>query len=167
LSDHSTDVKELFTSAMLDFVEEVGRIYDQVGQPRVFGRVSGLLWISPRPLNAEEIGSLLQISRSAVSSNIQLAQNFGQAKISNYRDSGGRREYYESSLSSNITQLFETFVKRFAGVRDLSRQGLKAIEADNQTARERLTAVDEFYSFLVATLLSAWEDFQNKQNPAD
>lgn len=165
MSDHSNDLKELFTSAMLDFVEEVGRYYDQSGQPRVLGRIAGLMWISPRPLNAEEIGSLLQISRSGVSSNVQLAQNLGQLKISNYRDSGGRREYYESSISSNIAQIFETFVKRLAGIRDLSRQGLKVIEDDNQIARERLNAADEFYSFLLASMLSAWEKYQNKQNP--
>jgi DNA-binding transcriptional regulator GbsR (MarR family) len=151
---------------MLDFVEEMGRYFDQNGQPRVVGRITGLLMIAPRPLNAEEIASILQISRSGVSANVQLAQSRNLIQISSYRDIGGRREYYESTVSANMDKIFELYLKRLTDLRDIARSGVKAV-ADDHPARERLIAAEGFYTYLVNTILSALEKRNElpEQNP--
>ena len=74
--DPTDKVPEL-TPPLHRFIEGMGMYFESQGIPRIGGRMLGLLMIAHWPLSAEDLGSLLQISRGSVSTNIRLLLSSG------------------------------------------------------------------------------------------
>jgi DNA-binding transcriptional regulator GbsR (MarR family) len=54
------------------FIEGMGLYFESQGIPRIGGRMLGLLMIAHWPLSAEDLATILQISRGSVSTNLRL-----------------------------------------------------------------------------------------------
>jgi len=59
------------------FIEGMGLYFESQGIPRSGGRMLGLLMIAHWPLSAEDVASILQISRGSVSTNMRLLLSSG------------------------------------------------------------------------------------------
>ena len=64
------------------------------GVSRTVAQIQALLYLSGRPLHAEEIAAALQVARSNVSTSLRELQNRGLAKIVHLP--GDRRDHYET-----------------------------------------------------------------------
>lgn len=71
------------------------------------GRIHGLLYITGKPLNAEEIMEALQLSRAAVSMNLRDLINWGIVRRVHRK--GDRKEYFESE--SDVWDMFTTIIR--------------------------------------------------------
>jgi len=76
------------------FVLHWGEMGARWGINRTVAQIHALLFISPKPLNAEEITALLGVARSNVSTSLRELQNWGVIKI--VHSLGDRRDYFES-----------------------------------------------------------------------
>jgi DNA-binding transcriptional regulator GbsR (MarR family) len=79
---------------ILQFIEEFGLFFNEVGLPRSVGRVLGLLLIcEPSHQSAEQIQEKLQLSSGSVSTAISVLSRMGIVKRT--AETGSRRLYYE------------------------------------------------------------------------
>jgi DNA-binding transcriptional regulator GbsR (MarR family) len=79
--------------AKQDFIESMGRHFEQEGAPRIAGRLFGLLMLNEEPCSLDEIAELLQASKGSASTNARLLERLGVAeRVSRPAD---RRDYYQ------------------------------------------------------------------------
>ena len=76
------------------FILHWGEMGARWGINRTVAQIHALLFISPKPLNAEDIAKILGVARSNVSTSLKELQNWGIVKIVHVM--GDRRDYFES-----------------------------------------------------------------------
>src|SRR5438477_7637199 len=76
------------------FVLHWGEMGARWGINRTVAQIHALLFISPKPLNAEDIAAALEVARSNVSTSLRELQNWGIIKVVHVL--GDRREYFDS-----------------------------------------------------------------------
>jgi DNA-binding transcriptional regulator GbsR (MarR family) len=76
------------------FILHWGEMGTRWGVNRTVAQVHALLYLSPKPLNAEEIAETLSVARSNVSTSLRELQSWGIVKPVHLL--GDRREHYEA-----------------------------------------------------------------------
>jgi len=82
------------TPVMTRFVLHWGEMGSRWGVNRTVAQIHALLFLSERPLTAEEIADTLTIARSNVSTSLKELQNWGLARISHVM--GDRRDHFDT-----------------------------------------------------------------------
>ena len=82
------------TPVMRKFILHWGEMGTRWGVNRTVAQVHALLYLSPEPLNAEEISKALSVARSNVSTSLRELESWGIIKA--VHRLGDRREHYES-----------------------------------------------------------------------
>ena len=85
------------TQAELEVADTIGRLMEFWGFKRPMGRMWTLLYLSPAPLGAAELGEQLKMSAGAVSMTLNELLKWGAVKKS-WRP-GERRDFYEAETS--------------------------------------------------------------------
>jgi len=85
------------TQAELEVADTIGRLMEFWGFKRPMGRMWTLLYLSPSPLGAAELGEQLKMSAGAVSMTLNELLKWGAVKKS-WRP-GERRDFYEAETS--------------------------------------------------------------------
>lgn len=89
------------------FVSHFGEMGSRWGINRTVGQIYALIYVSPRPLNADEIGQSLEFSRSNVSMGLKELQSW---RLVNLRHvSGDRREYFDAP--TDAWEIFRTLAE--------------------------------------------------------
>src|SRR3989441_10575966 len=129
------------------FVLHWGEMGARWGINRTVAQIHALLFISPKPLNAEEITAALEVARSNVSTSLRELQNWGVIKIVHIL--GDRRDYFESL--KDVWEMFRLVLderkKReidptIALLRECVAESQKAKDAYTQ---ERLSEMRDFF----------------------
>src|SRR3954463_12526523 len=140
------------TPLMQKFILHWGEMGTRWGINRTVGQIHALLYLSPRPLNAEEIATTLGVARSNVSTSIRELQNWGIVRIAHVM--GDRRDHFESM--KDVWEMFRVILderkKRETDptlhlLRDLTAQAGKRGEADPYV-RDRLAAMLDFMELM-------------------
>src|SRR2546430_12458729 len=76
------------------FSLHLGEMGTRWGINRTVAQVHALLFVSPRPLHAEEIAATLSVARSNVSTSLRELQGWGIVRVAHVL--GDRRDYFES-----------------------------------------------------------------------
>ena len=97
-----SEIVEELTPSMQNFIIHWGEMGTRWGINRTVAQIHALLYIAPRPLNAEEISSVLAVARSTVSTGLRELQGWGLIKVVHVL--GGRRDYFET-----INDVWELF----------------------------------------------------------
>lgn len=84
------------------FILHWGEMGTKWGINRTVAQVHALLYISPEPLNAEQITDTLQVARSNVSTSLRELQGWGIIRMA--QKLGDRRDYFESL--SDVWEMF-------------------------------------------------------------
>jgi DNA-binding transcriptional regulator GbsR (MarR family) len=132
--------------AELEVADTVGRLMEFWGFKRPMGRMWTLLYLSPEPLGAAEIGAELKMSAGAVSMALGELVKWGAVKKS-WRP-GERRDFYdaETSIGKLVQRVLRerelTLVREFAEALGRAEAELPAPSADEPEGlafkRERL-----------------------------
>ncbi len=130
------------------FVLHWGEMGSRWGVNRTVAQIHALLYITGRPLNAEDISRTLGVARSNVSTSLKELQAWNLVRVVHVR--GDRRDHFETS--TDVWELFKLIV---AGRRqreiDPTMQALKDCLASPGGAREPQGArqrVEETLRFL-------------------
>jgi DNA-binding transcriptional regulator GbsR (MarR family) len=89
------------------FVLHWGEMGSRWGVNRTMSQIHALLFITGRPMHAEEIVEALEVARSNVSTSLRELQGWGLVRLVHL--SGDRRDHYETS--SHVWELMRTIVK--------------------------------------------------------
>lgn len=89
------------------FVSHFGEMGSRWGINRTVGQIYALLYVSPRPLNADEIGEALSFSRSNVSMGLKELQSWRLVRLQH--QAGDRREYF--SAPDDVWAIFSTLAE--------------------------------------------------------
>ena len=82
------------TPVQQKFILHWGKMGTQWGINRTVAQIHALLFLSPTPLNAEQISELLSVARSNVSTSLWELQGWGIIRVT--QALGDRRDHYES-----------------------------------------------------------------------
>jgi len=83
------------TPVMTRFVLHWGEMGSRWGVNRTVAQIHALLFLSDKPLTAEDIADTLDIARSNVSTSLKELQNWGLARITHVM--GDRRDHFDTS----------------------------------------------------------------------
>ncbi len=89
------------------FVLHFGEMGSRWGLNRTLGQMYALLYVSPRPLNADDITAKLGISRSNVSMGLRELQAWRLVRLEHHP--GDRREYF--SAPQDVWHIFSTLAE--------------------------------------------------------
>ena len=139
---------------MQKFILHWGEMGTRWGINRTVSQVHALLYLSPRPLYAEEIAETLAVARSNVSTSLRELQSWGIVKIVHVL--GDRRDHFESM--KDVWEMFQIVVdgrKRreidptLATLRECVAELDRAEPADPYT-RKRLEEMLDFFEVMTA-----------------
>ena len=146
------------------FVLHWGEMGSRWGVNRTVSQIHALLYITGKPLHAEEIAETLGVARSNVSTSLKELQNWKLIKVSHAL--GDRRDHFETSL--DVWELFRTIVRErkarefdptITALREcLASEGLSM---EDQAAQQRIAET----LALMETLMS-WTDEMLRLEPA-
>jgi len=145
------------------FILHWGEMGTRWGINRTVAQVHALLYLSPKPLNAEEIAETLGVARSNVSTSVKELQGWGIVRLAHVM--GDRRDHFETM--SDVWEMFRVVMderkKRESDptlqlLRELTTTAEKKGEADAHV-RERLGNMLEFFE-----LMTQWYE-QTRQIP--
>ena len=143
----------------LQFVEEIGLVFDRSGLTRMAGRILGWLLICDPPHQSMgEIAAVLRASKGSISSMTRFLIQVGL--VERVSLSGERRDYFR--IRSNAwVELMQAKMAEITHLRRLAEQGLELLDSDDPARRERLENMRDTYLFLEAefpALLQRWQD---------
>ena len=134
------------------FILHWGEMGARWGINRTVAQIHALLYLSHRPLNAEEIADTLGVARSNVSTSLKELQNWGIVRIAHVM--GDRRDHFESM--KDVWEMFRVIMderkKRETDptlqlLRELSAEAKKGGAADPHV-RERLADMLSFFDLM-------------------
>jgi DNA-binding transcriptional regulator GbsR (MarR family) len=136
------------------FILHWGEMGTRWGINRTVAQIHALLYLSPRPVNAEEIASTLSVARSNVSTSLKELQGWGIVKRVHVL--GDQRDHFESM--KDVWEMFRVVLderkKReidptLAILRECIAEAAKDKQTDKYT-HSRLTDLAEFFETTTA-----------------
>ncbi len=151
------------TAVQEKFILHWGEMGARWGINRTVAQVHALLFLSPKPLNAEELTETLSVARSNVSNSIRELQGWGIVKLVHVM--GDRRDHFESM--KDPWEMFRVVLderkkREIDPTLVMLRDALAELEAEKQKdayTAERLRSLQDFFE-----TTSAWYN-QVKQWP--
>lgn len=149
-----TDRKSALTPLQQKFIVHWGEMGTRWGINRTVAQVHALLYLSPRPLHAEEIAATLAVARSNVSTSLRELQGWRIVRVVHLL--GDRRDHFESL--KDVWEMFRIIVderkKReadptLAMLRTAAAEAKAPGAADAHT-RERLSEMLQFFELMTA-----------------
>jgi DNA-binding transcriptional regulator GbsR (MarR family) len=143
-----SDMMEL-TPIQEKFVLHWGEMGTRWGVNRTVAQIHALLYISPQPLDAEQIAEVLSVARSNVSTSLRELQGWGIVKVVHVM--GDRRDHFESMR--DVWEMFQVVLderkKReidptLAVLRECMAEAEKAGKKEQHT-KERLADLLGFF----------------------
>lgn len=135
------------------FILHWGEMGTKWGINRTVAQIQALLFLSPEPLNAEQIAETLQVARSNVSTSLKELQSWNLVRLVHVM--GDKRDHFETL--KDVWEMFRIIAdERKRREIDPTREVLRAClatpgkELDNYS-RQRLEALSEFFE-----TTSAW-----------
>jgi len=96
------------TPAIEKYVLHWGEMGTRWGTNRTVAQIQAVLYLSPKPLRADEIVDLLSVARSNVSTSIRELQSYGLVRMTHVL--GDRRDYFESL--HDVWELFRVIIQQ-------------------------------------------------------
>ncbi|MDH3616001.1 MAG: ArsR family transcriptional regulator [Gammaproteobacteria bacterium] len=96
------------TPAVQKYVLHWGEMGTRWGTNRTVAQIQALLYLSPKPLRADEIVDLLSVARSNVSTSIRELQSYRLVRMTHVL--GDRRDYFESL--HDVWELFRVIIEQ-------------------------------------------------------
>lgn len=143
------------------FILHWGEMGARWGINRTVAQVHALLFLSARPLNAEDIASALGVARSNVSTSLRELQGWGIVRVTHLM--GDRRDHFESL--KDVWEMFRIIVDErkqreadpvLAMLRETAAEARKPGAADAYT-RDRLADMLQFFE-----LVTGWVEQTRK-----
>lgn len=146
------------------FVIHWGEMGGRWGVNRTVAQIHALLYYTNRPMNADEIGQLLGVARSNISTSLRELQSWRLVRVTHLL--GDRRDHFETA--ADVWDLFQVIVReRKARELDPTVAALNSLVNDPGFAKETPESQARLRATLqMITSLSDWADQMLNLSPA-
>lgn len=146
------------------FVLHWGEMGSRWGVNRTVAQIHALLFLTGRPMHADELTTILGVARSNVSNSLKELQNWNLVRITHLM--GDRRDHFETS--GDIWELFRTIVReRKLREFDPTARVLRDLLDSDEVAQEPAVSRQRMGEMLaLMETLSAWGDEMLRMEPA-
>lgn len=128
------------------FIEDIGLYFEQMGMPRMAGRILGALLISDPPAQSiTDLAGKLNASKSSISIMARLL--IEQGLIERVASPVPRRDYYRFKRGGWILYMQQWF-GLMAGLHRLTERGLSLLQDKPLEVQERLLEAHNLFSFM-------------------
>ena len=132
------------------FVEDISLYFEQMGLPRMAGRVLGVLLICDPPAQSlTDLCEILQASKSSVSTTTRLLTEMGL--IERVASPVPRQVYYQFK-SGGWLVFVRQHLRLWASLHQLAGQGLELMQDRDPGLRERLQEAHDMFSAIEVEL---------------
>lgn len=148
------------------FVEEVGLAFEQLGLPRMAGRILGRLVIAEVPeQSSSELAEALQASKGSISTMTRLLIQLGL--IERVARPGDRRDYFR--LRPHLwPRLVRQRAALFGVLRQAAERGLRLVPHQSGGQAQRLREMRDLFAFLeqeIPLALARWQGMSDQPPP--
>jgi len=148
----------ILTESQDQLLNDFGDAYAAFGQPRIRGRIVGLLLASPEPLSLDAIVESLQASKGPVSVETRQLKEFGLVRsLQKPRD---RKVYYEIT-DHPISMTARRNLALIGQNKDISNSFLET-EALDPIVKRRFQRMQEFHSKLYTLFEEFIDEWEGK-----
>lgn len=145
----------------MHFIEDIGLFFEQMGMPRMAGRILGVLLISDPPAQSiTDIAQKLNTSKSSVSIMARLLIENGL--IERVASPVPRRDYYRFKPGGWIIYMNQ-WLGLMAGLHRITERGLSLMENKSPDLKERLLEAHDLFSYLEEHFPILLENLQNNR----
>jgi DNA-binding transcriptional regulator GbsR (MarR family) len=142
------------TGVQEKFILHWGEMGTRWGINRTVAQIHALLFLSPKPLHAEEIAETLAVARSNVSNSIRELQGWGIVRLVHVM--GDRRDHFESM--KDVWEMFRVVLderkrREIDPTLAMLRESLAELEKEKQKdayTQERLKGLFDFFELTTA-----------------
>ena len=144
------------------FIEHMGGYFESSGVPRIGGLILGLLILAHEALSAEEIASILKVSRASVSTNFRILAAAGLAE--HFTSHADRRIYYVFPDTA-WEQLMAMTIRRVVVFKQIVAEGLRALPQQD-AAHDRLVLANEYSDWQIEAIQRVMDEWRTRHRPA-
>ncbi|WP_186767096.1 GbsR/MarR family transcriptional regulator [Devosia ginsengisoli] len=134
------------------FVEEMGLMFQQAGDPRIAGRIFGLLVIEGRELSLQQLSEKLGVSRASVSTNARRMAKRGVIRLTAHP--GDRQDFYELNNFPSVDVIGEMAERVIHQARTV-QAFVAPLRTENTAASERVEDLSKVLD-QAARMLTDW-----------
>lgn len=130
----------------MHFIEDIGLFFEQIGMPRMAGRIIGVLLISDPPMQSiPDLVQALQASKSSISIMARFLVERGL--IEQVPGPVVRRDYYRFKPGGWITYMRQ-WLGLMAALHDITERGLQLMDGKTNDLKERLLEAHDLFSLM-------------------
>ena len=131
---------------MKQFIEDAGICYEDMGLPRMAGRIFGWLLVCEPPHQcAEDLASVVGASKGSISSMTRLLVQFGLIERMGLP---GKRGIYYRVKPGAWSEHAKARLSHLGAVRELAERGLDLLKKEGHQSGQRLKELRDFHAFL-------------------
>lgn len=148
--------------ATRDFIESMGRQFEEDGAPRIAGRLFGFLMLQDDPCSLDEVAEQLQVSKGSASSNARLLEQLGIAE--RVTRAGDRRDYYQ--ISPDIGE--RTMERALQGIERMLgrlRRGVDVVGDRSPVVSARFEGTIQFHERALAVVTDLLGQVRARRSP--
>lgn len=128
------------------FIEDIGLFFEQMGMPRMAGRILGVLLISDPPAQSiTEISQTLKASKSSISIMARLLVENGL--IERVASPLPRRDYYRFKPGGWILYMRQ-WLGLMSALHQIAERGLSLLDEEPDDSKERLLEAHDLFSLV-------------------
>ncbi len=144
----------------VNFIEETGLLFENLGTTRMAGRILGYLMVSDKEVvSFDELCQVLQASKSSISTNVKALINLHIVKPNTLP--GDRRTYYMLSPEMDWVEYLMKRVEMLKILKNLFVKGFELRVNKQDKAAKWLKTSAKFYDWVVREypkFLQQWEE---------
>ena len=144
------------------FVEDIGLFFEQMGMPRMAGRILGALLISDPPEQSiNELAEKLQASKSSISIMSRLLVENGL--IEKAPSTVPRRDYYRFKSGGWLIYMRQ-WLGLMSALHEIAERGLNLMQEKPPELQERLQEAHDLFSFIEQEFPALLKDLEKKRS---
>jgi DNA-binding transcriptional regulator GbsR (MarR family) len=143
-----------------EFIEIMGRHFEEEGTARIAGRLCGLLILTDEPASLDELADRLRVSKGSVSLNARLLENAGIAE--RVTRAGDRRDFYRIAPDMS-TRFLERQIERIRVLDGRMTAARERMEPLSDTVRQRLDRAVAFNGAAARSLERMLEELREER----
>ncbi len=128
------------------FIEDISLYFEQMGIPRMAGRILGVLLISnPPEQSIMDLCETLQASKSAISTSTRLLDEMGLIERA---PSPLPRQVYYRFAPGGWVRFMRMYLQMMASLHQVAERGLELLKDEEPALRERLQKAHDMFSLI-------------------
>ena len=146
---------------MKQFIEDMGIHFEEMGLPRMAGRIFGCLLVcEPQHQSSDQLANIVAASKGSISTMTRLLIQSGVVERMGLP---GKRDTYYRIKPGSWSELMRARISHVTRLRELADRGLTLLADREPKLRQRLQELRDFYAFLEQEMPALLERYDQER----